>query len=406
MYRRVLILIAAMIVANCSMIPKLDQVLPDSRTTYKKSTELPELEVPPDLATEGMRDAMAVPEPGNPDSTTYAAYQKRLEARRGQGELERLEEQGISAGLVPEERALVVPGAQRALWPKLEQYWASRGYLLELNDPELGVLETGWKEEREQGFRERYKLFVEPAEQPGSTVMYVSQIREGMVASGDRMVWRKQSFDEQRLNAAVASLAAAMSATATVAGPGAPPPVSPGAAAAPAAPSGPIPAPSAPSASAADGIDAVAAEPMGSSQDFALNEGAGVSATPDALTDRPAIMVSAGPGKQFLNVRQSFAEAWRATGQALNQVGVHVEDEDRDRGIYYVFYAGGGGKTEKKGLVSRLAFWKDDFNFQVSLTGVGNKTELVILDKDGQWDNSQEASELLVKLESGINQVL
>jgi outer membrane protein assembly factor BamC len=398
MYQRVLILLATMIVANCSMIPKLDEVVPDSRTDYKKSAQLPDLEVPPDLATESMRDSMAVPEPGNPDSTTYAAYQKRLEAQRGEGELERLEEQGISAGLVPEERALLVPGTPRALWPKLEQYWASRGYLLELNDAELGVLETGWKEEREQGFRERYKLFVEAAEQPGSTVMYVSQIREGQVASGDRMVWRKQSFDEQRLNAAVASLGAAMSAQ-TVAGPAAAPSRT-----ASTAPASSVPNAGAERAPVRDGIDA-GAEPMSSSQDFAFNQETGATPASAAASDRPAVMVSAGPGKQFLNVRENFAEAWRATGQALNQAGVRVEDEDRDRGVYYVFY-GGEGKAAKKGLVSRLTFWKADFNFQVSLTGVGNKTELVILNEDGQWDNSAEASELLVKLESGINKIL
>jgi outer membrane protein assembly factor BamC len=376
MWRKsVCLLVISIGLPSCGMLPNLDRVLPDNRKEYRESETLPDLEVPPDLATVRMRDSMAVPEPGNPESTSYAAYQKRLEGRRQQGKIERLEDKGITAGLLESERALTLQGTPFALWPQLERFWSTRGYTLDLNDRELGVMETAWREDSEALARDRYKLFVEQGEQAGTTVIYVSQSRETMIPSGEELVWRKAGFNEQQLNQVTENLRLAVlgeAATGAVAA------VPPGGA---------------------------AADTMTSSQDFALHDGSADAAAREAIADKPAILVSAGEGKVFLNVRQDFAEAWSATGKALDQAGARVEDEDRDRGVYYVFF-GGDRKKNKKGLFSRLAFWKDDYNYQVSLTGVGNKTEVVILDHDGQWDTGEEAGELLSRLEAEINRLL
>jgi outer membrane protein assembly factor BamC len=375
MWRKsVCLLVIAIGLSSCGMLPSLDRVLPDNRKEYKESETLPDLEVPPDLATSQMRDSMAVPEPGNPESTSYAAYQKRLEARRQQGKMVRLEDKGITAGLLESERALTLQGTPLVLWPQLEQFWGGRGYTLELNDRELGVMETAWREDREALARDRYKLFVEQGEQAGTTLIYVSQSRETMITSGEEVVWRKAGFDEQQLNQVTENLRLAVlgdEAGAVAAAP-----------------------------SSGESVDT-----MTSSQDFALRDGSEDAAAREHIVDKPAILVSAGEGKVFLNVQEDFEQAWSATGKALDQAGARIEDEDRDRGVYYVFY-GGGAKKSKKGLFKRLAFWKDDYNYQVSLTGVGNKTEVVILDHDGQWDTGEEAGELLNRLETEINRLL
>ena len=54
-----LVFLMAMLV-GCDSMPSFDDVLPDERQEYRRSRDLPPLEVPPDL-TNNTNDAMAIP---------------------------------------------------------------------------------------------------------------------------------------------------------------------------------------------------------------------------------------------------------------------------------------------------------------------------------------------------------
>ena len=70
------VLLAVVLQQGCSrIIPKLDEVVPDNRKAYQKAETLPDLEVPPDLSTDAIRDRMAIPDGG--DSARYSTYQER-----------------------------------------------------------------------------------------------------------------------------------------------------------------------------------------------------------------------------------------------------------------------------------------------------------------------------------------
>ncbi len=59
---------------------------------------------------------------------------------------------------------------------------------------------------------------------------------------------------------------------------------------------------------------------------------------------------------------------------------------------------------KKEGVFSKLKFWsEDDAKFQLSLTGVGEKTELVVLNKDGKWEIGEVAGDLLARLNQELN---
>lgn len=121
-------------------------------------------------------------------------------------------------------------------------------------------------------------------------------------------------------------------------------------------------------------------------------------------------LLDAGEGKTFLILPEGFASAWESLGSALDKAGLELEDKDRARGVYSVRYSGGKGRSaskKEKGFFSRLAFWKDDSTYYLlSLTGVGDKTEIVILDQKGNWDSSTEAKEILNRIQSALsNQV-
>ena len=67
-----------------------------------------------------------------------------------------------------------------------------------------------------------------------------------------------------------------------------------------------------------------------------------------------------------------------------------------------VHYA--GEKPRKKGMFSRLAFWKRGESgaatYQLSLTGVGKETELALLNEDGDWETGDQANRLLALIQS------
>jgi outer membrane protein assembly factor BamC len=119
-----------------------------------------------------------------------------------------------------------------------------------------------------------------------------------------------------------------------------------------------------------------------------------------------AELVSASEGKKYLRVTEDFSEAWHLTGRALAKAGFTVADEDRDRGVYFVDFTGApGAAPEQAGFLSSLAFWRgDDTEHEVQLTGIGEKTEVVVLDDDGNWESGPVADEILTRLETALDQ--
>ena len=64
--------------------------------------------------------------------------------------------------------------------------------------------------------------------------------------------------------------------------------------------------------------------------------------------------------------------------------------------------------TEKKeGFLSKLKFWGDDapegVPFQISLTGVGDKTELIILNAEGEWATDNDALQIMAIIQGYLN---
>ena len=143
----VLGLTAVLAFSGCSkLMPKLDDVLPDNRVEYRKSKTLPDLEVPPDLTTDAIKDRMAIPEGG--DTATYSTYQERVAKRKRQQEVERSASEAVR--VLDNEHVLAVTGALPQVWPQLASLMKEFGYELELNDEELGIIETKWVENQQE----------------------------------------------------------------------------------------------------------------------------------------------------------------------------------------------------------------------------------------------------------------
>ena len=102
-------------------------------------------------------------------------------------------------------------------------------------------------------------------------------------------------------------------------------------------------------------------------------------------------------------VAEDFDNAWKSLAFALGQVGVPIEQEDQGRGLYFIRMPS-SDEPKKKGMLSKLKFWDgDNSQLQISLTGVGDKTEIVVLNKAGKWATSDSANRLLSRLNQELN---
>ncbi|MGR9088995.1 MAG: outer membrane protein assembly factor BamC, partial [Gammaproteobacteria bacterium] len=185
------VIIVLMLVGCSKIVPKLDEVLPDRRTEYKKSKSLPDLEVPPDLTTDAIQDRMAIPKAG--EAASFSTFQERAAERKRDQELERSESSAIK--LLENETVLAVEGVTVQIWPQLRSFFEGLGYGLELDDEELGVIETAWNENQEELVRDKFKVFAEPGQEPGTTLLYVSHRGEELVPQGDKLVWQARTRD-------------------------------------------------------------------------------------------------------------------------------------------------------------------------------------------------------------------
>ncbi|MFH0352268.1 MAG: outer membrane protein assembly factor BamC [Chromatiales bacterium] len=355
---------AVLAITGCAWFPTFDDVIPDKKKEYQKSQSLPDLEVPPDLTTESIRDTLAVPDVDASGTASYSTYQERIAQRKKQPEAGSEESPSAAKlGVLADETLLIIDAEPAVVWAELRPFWKDRGYALDLDDEDLGVLETGWVENRDKQERDRFKVFIEAGKESGTTALHLSHVGEALTPVGEDLEWLERPRDagiEGRMGARLKKALGEQSV-----------------------------------------------EPTAEAQQPRPGPKPKTSTAPAASSGVPthAELLNAGEGKAYLRVSNDFAKAWRNTGFALGQIGAKVEDEDRSRGSYYLRFSDATAPKPEKGFLSSLAFWRDenDDEFEIHLTDVGNNTEVIVLDPDGNWDNSAAAARILRLLRTELN---
>jgi len=358
MLKRIFFVIIALLTVNaCSYVPTLDNVIPDRRGEYRKSQALPDLEVPPDLTTEALNDPLAIP---NEEVTTLSEFERR-KSTQGTAVVG-----AAGVDILADEQWLLVQGTVAGIWPELREFWIKKGYTLDLDDSELGVLETGWLETGSDGitvFRDKFSLFTESGNTPGTTIIFINGDKQEKIASGGDDDWITLGESTELEKQMVSELNLFFYGGDAPAG--------------------------------ASSLTAVASRTTTTS-----------TAATSSVASRPrAEMQNLGDDKIYLSLPHEFTRAWTLAEDAILKTGMFIENNDRDKGIYYVLYY--DQQKEEGGMLSRLKFWKDDEaegqEYQFSLTGVGDKTELVVLDNKGDWAERQEASKILTYIQVQYN---
>jgi len=313
-----LTLAAAVALAGCSSTDLFGGDKIDYRSKAAKTSPL---EVPPDL-TQLSREARYVPQAGSVSATTYqsaaapvvapgtGAPTVAIDAR---GEL-RIERSG-------NERWLVTTLPPEVLWPRIKAFWQERGFTIVYENPDAGVMETDWAENRAKlpqdfirntlgrvldqlystGERDKFRTRIERTAGGGSEI-YISH--RGLVEvftapNQEATKWTTRPSDPQLEAEFLTRLMTTLGA---------------------------------PDAQART---AVAEAPQ-----------------------RPErARVLAGTPGAALQVDEPFDRAWRRVGLALDRAGFTVEDRDRAGGLYFVRYVDPGveaRESSQPGFFGRL----------------------------------------------------
>jgi outer membrane protein assembly factor BamC len=358
--------------AGCSSVG--DMLEPD-KIDYKsagKANKGNKLEVPPDLTPLRNDSRYAVGEnpTGTATASTYNA--QRTVATTNTVAPTKVapdvsEAADVRVGRDGNQRWLIVKQTPEQLWPRIKEFWQESGFLLAIETPEAGVMETDWAENRAKipqdfirntlgkvfdslystGERDKFRTRLERTPD-GSTEIYISHRGAQEVLTGlqkDRPMWTGRPSDPELEAEFIGRLMARL------------------------------------------GSDVKVAK-------TAVNE---VKPAPQR-----ARVAKDSLGTHVL-VEESFDRAWRRVGLALDRVGFTVEDRDRARGLYFVRYVDQKSDAEKKasepGFFSRLFSSKDDkkqaLRYRIRVSSSGEATRVSVQDEKGESETGSIGNRIL-----------
>ncbi len=143
------LLLAALSVALISGCDTVNEVMQPDRIDYKSQAKKgPTLEVPPDLTSVQADRRYAAPDSGTTTLSAYtsAAPKVTTPGAGADNVLPAVSDMRIERD--GNQRWLVVKTTPDTLWPQLRTFWQELGFLLVIDSPETGIMETDWAENR------------------------------------------------------------------------------------------------------------------------------------------------------------------------------------------------------------------------------------------------------------------
>ncbi len=358
--------------ALTAMLSGCGSLLESKKVDYKSAGKLPPLEIPPDLTAPSRDERYSVPDTSPKGTATYSAYsgERSGQARTttAQDLLPQIDKMRIERSGT--QRWLVVAGAPDKLWPGVKEFWQEMGFIINVEQPEAGILETDWAENRAKlphdfirnsigklfddvystSERDKFRTRLEKGSEPGTTEIYVSHrgmyevyINEGK--SDTR--WQPRTPDPE-----------------------------------------------------------LEAEML---QHLMVRLGAEESRAKTMLSAEQkqdkAKLTRASDGNGTLELQEPFDRAWRRVGLALDRVGFTVEDRDRSQGLYFVRYVDpevDSAKKGEKGWLDKLMFWKSDTatasdkaQYRIFIKGDATASAVQVLTREGGVEKTDTSKKIL-----------
>ncbi|SFD89110.1 outer membrane protein assembly factor BamC [Nitrosomonas sp. Nm166] len=365
-------LVLALSLTNTSC--KMLELFPETKTIdYKSAGKLPPLDIPPDLIKPAVDERYSIPEIGSSGSTTFSSYysERNGQPKAGTSPFVASSIQNIHIERAGTQRWLVIPQSPEAIWPIVKEFWQELGFLIKVEVPEAGIMETDWAENRAKipqdvvrtllstfldsiystAERDKFRTRLERNES-GSTEVYISHRGMTEVLEGgnlNRTIWQPRPADPD-LEAEMLSRLMMR---------------------------------------------------FGVAEEKARQE---LTTSRSIAQERAYIDRETG---STLVVNEAFDRAWRRVGLALDRIGFTVEDRNRAEGIYFVRYLNPEKDSKKAGdddgILSGIMFWRNNdkadakaakYRIQVDNTGT-NTSKISLLHDDGTTVNSTTASRIL-----------
>jgi len=357
--------VAAAVVAGCST-----SMIESKKIDYKSAGKLPPLEIPPDLTSPNRDERYAVPDISPRGSATFSAYsteRSNTKDAAAQEILPQIDKMRVERS--GNQRWLVVAATPDKIWLNLKDFWQELGFIVNLELPDAGIMETDWAENRaklpqdmiratlgkflDQIYstpeRDKFRTRLEKGAVEGTTEIYISHrgMYEVYANEGkDRTVWQPRPADPELEAEMLRRLMVRL------------------------------------------GTEEVRSRTLMAS---------------DAKKEERVRLVRSSGNVGSLQLLEAFDRSWRRVGLALDRVGFTVEDRDRTNGLYFVRYVdpeAGDGKKSDGGILSKLKFWDSgkpasNQQFRILVKGDGGESTVQILTREGGVDNSETAKKIL-----------
>ena len=356
-----LFVLAGTLLAGCSYLPETKKI------DYGTAAKAPPLDIPPDLTRPTNSTQYSAPNVATTGTAVFSQVNAKTKVAQNQKTDETVLPEG-ARGIAKIERQgqhrwLVVTVPEDKAWNVTKSFWQENGFILKTENPQTGVMETDWAENRAniptdaiRGFlgkalgtlystpeRDKYRTRLEKGVKPGTTDIFISHrgMVEVYVSEGKSETrWQPRDADPTLEAEMLRRLMFKF-----------------------------------------DGVDEAEAKQLAKEIDGGSTKSA----------DK-ARMQTAPDGGAMLVVDDTFDRSWRRIGLALDRVGFTVEDRERASGLYYVRYVDSDEKSVQEkssgGFWSSLAFWrsKDDkvptkvqYRISVKEVQVGGPTSVVVL---------------------------
>ncbi|TCS36084.1 Beta-barrel assembly machine subunit BamC [Paucimonas lemoignei] len=355
----------------------LSSMLEPERVDYKSASKAPArtLEIPPNLTQLQRDNRYAVQDNrGVATATGYNMQQQTSAPSASNAVIAPVAVADMRIERAGNQRWLVIKKAPEVLWPQIKDFWQDSGFLINIEMPEAGVMETDWAEKRlnipqgtvrgflsktldsvyDSGLRDKFRTRLERAPD-GSTEVYISHRGAEEVIIGSENArsglqstsWVGRASDPELEAQMLSQLMARL------------------------------------------GNEEVKAKT--------------IVANASPLQQRSKLVKA--EGGSYVEDNESFDRAWRRVGLALDRVGFTVEDRDRSQGLYFVRYVDQDKDAKdkaNKGFLAKLFTFgssKDDpklaQRYRISVKESAGSSRIQVLDGEGRPDMSATAGRIL-----------
>lgn len=360
------------LVFGCSVSPT-DRARVDYKQSDKQTVTVDSLKIPPELTKSKTQNRYSIPSKDGSNLSDYKAgintqaenTQKRILPVIPDVTVRR---DGIF-------RWLEIDLPAEDVWDTVKQFWLEEGFIIASEDPESGLLETDWAENRAKigggvitdtlsriapllvtsPERDKYRTRLERLGNE-RTEVFLSHEGMALVASTSGEIDQRRAKPKWQYRARDPNLEVEMLYRMV----------------------------------AAFGVPSESPE----TENIVVDEKASSGVNP------LLVELEENEGDYFLLLSLSFEQSWRKIGLILDSLDFSIEDKSREDGIFYISYNDPDSRIKPKGL-ARLAFWRDrgpivqSYRLRLSASKNLETSEVRVLDSKGQQLSDDTALKIL-----------